>query len=416
MTTTADFAAALGYTGHGTHVAGTIAAVNNNGIGVSGIAGGDGTDNSGVKIMSCQLFSGDKGVTLFAEAQAIKYAADNGAVILQCSWGYNSGRSNAMNYTPGPTTDEEWASTTPLEKEALDYFVNNAGSPNGVIEGGIVVFAAGNEFAPMSSYPGAYKDYISVAATAADETPACYSNYSTGVDISAPGGDSWYHCTEYGSILSTLPGRGTATPDENGSTSTDFGDNYGYYEGTSMACPHVSGVAALGLSYAVKLGKHFRAEDFRKLLLKSTQPITYSDESKLYYENWSVNGTNHPTRLQLSDYVGQVGGMIDAALLLNNIEGSGVDMKVPNIYLGTGKTTTINLATYFKPGNADFTCQVADETVATVTEIAPGKYTVKGLKSGLTKAVATAKLNGGSATTQEFYITVRTNAGGNGWL
>lgn len=51
-------------TGHGTHVAGTIAAVNNNGIGVSGIAGGDGTDNSGVKIMSCQLFSGDKGVTL----------------------------------------------------------------------------------------------------------------------------------------------------------------------------------------------------------------------------------------------------------------------------------------------------------------------------------------------------------------
>ena len=91
-------------------------------------------------------------------------------------------------------------------------------------------------------------------------------------------------------------------------------------------------------------------------------------------------------------------------------------MKVPNIYLGTGKTTIINLATYFKPGNADFTCQVADETVATVTEIAPGKYTVKGLKSGLTKAVATAKLNGGSATTQEFYITVRTNAGGNGWL
>ena len=90
---------------------------------------------------------------------------------MQCSWGYNSGRSNAMNYTPGPTTDEEWASTTPLEKEALDYFVNNAGSPNGVIEGGIVVFAAGNEFAPMSSYPGAYKDYISVAATAADETP-----------------------------------------------------------------------------------------------------------------------------------------------------------------------------------------------------------------------------------------------------
>lgn len=402
-------------TGHGTHVAGTIAAVNNNGIGVSGIAGGDGTENSGVKIMSCQLFSGDNGVTLFAEAQAIKYAADNGAVILQCSWGYNSGRSNAMNYTPGPTSDKEWIASTPLEKEALDYFVNNAGSPNGVIEGGIVIFAAGNEFAPMSSYPGAYKDYISVAATAADETPACYSNYSTGVDISAPGGDSWYHCTEYGSILSTMPGRGTDTPDENGSTTDDMGDNYGYYEGTSMACPHVSGVAALGLSYAVKIGKHFRAEDFRELLLKSTRPINYSDESKLYYENWSVNGTNHPTRLTLSDYKGQVGGMIDAALLLNNIDGSGVDMKVPNIYLGVDKTTSIGLTSYFKPGCTDFTCKVVDETVATVTETAVGKYTVKGLKVGATKAVATAILNG-SSITQEFHITVRKSAGGNGWL
>ena len=74
-------------TGHGTHVAGTIAAVNNNGIGVSSIAGGDGT-HKGVRIMTCQVFEGEAGVTMAAEAKAIKYAADNGAVILQCSWGY----------------------------------------------------------------------------------------------------------------------------------------------------------------------------------------------------------------------------------------------------------------------------------------------------------------------------------------
>ncbi|MGN0191317.1 MAG: S8 family peptidase, partial [Candidatus Cryptobacteroides sp.] len=72
--------------GHGTHVAGVIAAVNNNGIGISSIAGGNGSD-PGVRLMSCQIFSGDKSGTVLDEVRAIKYAADNGAVILQCSWG-----------------------------------------------------------------------------------------------------------------------------------------------------------------------------------------------------------------------------------------------------------------------------------------------------------------------------------------
>lgn len=105
-------------TGHGTHVAGTIAAVNGNGKGVCGIAGGDGTANSGVKIMSCQVFAGQGGVTLSAEAQAIKYAADNGAVILQCSWGYNSADANAIEgFVPGPATEAEWIKLYPLEKK-----------------------------------------------------------------------------------------------------------------------------------------------------------------------------------------------------------------------------------------------------------------------------------------------------------
>ena len=169
---------------------------------------------------------------MYQEAKAVKYAADNGAVILQCSWGYNSGLSNPISgYTPGFTSDKDWVDAAPLEKEAFDYFLHNAGSPNDVIDGGIIVFAAGNEYAAMAGYPGAYPDYISVAALAADGTPSCYSNYAMGVSIAAPGGDSDYHQSSKGKIYSTLPP----------SANEDGGENshYGYMEGTSQACPHI---------------------------------------------------------------------------------------------------------------------------------------------------------------------------------
>ena len=75
--------------------------------------------------MTCQLFDGTYGCTLAAEAKAIKYAADNGAVILQCSWGYNSPDANeALGYTPGPKDEQDWVNQYPLEKEALDYFIH----------------------------------------------------------------------------------------------------------------------------------------------------------------------------------------------------------------------------------------------------------------------------------------------------
>ena len=86
-------------TGHGTHVAGVIAAANGNGLGISSIAGGNGS-LPGVKIMSCQIFSGVYAGTVLEEVRAIKYAADNGAVILQCSWGYISGTASPMEWTP----------------------------------------------------------------------------------------------------------------------------------------------------------------------------------------------------------------------------------------------------------------------------------------------------------------------------
>ena len=402
-------------TGHGTHVAGTIAAMNGNGIGVCGIAGGDGSENSGVKLMSCQVFSGDAGVTLDAEARAIKYAADNGAVILQCSWGYNSSLASIIEgYTPGPGSEEEWESLYPLEKEALDYFINNAGSPNGVIDGGLVIFASGNEYAGMPAFPGAYSKCVSVSAVAADFTPASYTDYGKEVTISAPGGDteyynpvgkddpeSWTDGIYSGSILSTWIQNGTAA--------------YGFMDGTSMACPHVSGVAALGLSYAVKQRRHFKASEFIELLKTSTKSLDSwygNGKVKTYYRNHLSAGAS-PTRVELSKYIGKMGaGLVDAGMLLNNIEGSGSDMVVPNIYVAESATSTLDLAYYFVNGETlTYTCTSSDPAIATVT-VSGTLMKVSGVKTGAARIVV--KVSNGSE--QTITVTVRKKANDNGWM
>lgn len=392
-------------TGHGSHVAGVIAASNNNGLGISSIAGGN-ASSPGVRIMSCQIFSGAYAGTVLEEVRAIKYAADNGAVVLQCSWGYISGAANPFEWTPQYSNDDEWLEYNVLEKKALDYFVHNAGSPDGVINGGIVVFAGGNEAAPAASYPGAYHEYVAVASTAGDFTPAVYTNYGPGTSISAPGGDQDYYYEyadeshavgEVGCILSTLPKHISES-------------GYGYMEGTSMACPHVSGVVALGLSYAAQLRRHFTAEEFKDLLYDSVTPIDMHMAGTKKYRKYVIDleESSPVMSFKMDNFKGKMGyGQVNAHSLLKAIEGSGVEMKFPNVFVGVDCQKLMKPAMYME--GTSFSVKVEDAGIATA-EVVDDKVVIKGLKEGQTRASVTG------IRTDEFIITVRNSASGNGWL
>jgi len=389
----------VGDSGHGTHVAGTVAAVSNNGVGVSGIAGGTGR-NDGVKLMSCQIFSGGEGGSAAVSAEAIKYAADNGASILQCSWGYPAG---------AVTTDNAYASGARIEKQAIDYFI--ATKNNAVLDGGLVIFAAGNDAKAMSGYPGAYRDYISVTAFSPDYLPAYYTNYGPGCNVAAPGGDASISPagTSAAQVLSTLP---SELPAELGTDGAD----YGYMQGTSMACPHVSGVAALGLSYALAKGRHYTVDEFKSMLLTAVNDI----------DSYIIGGTKNG--MVLRNYRKNMGtGSIDAYQLLMQIEGT------PCLPAKVGVQQVLSLDKFFGQASANLTYKSAEMSQADMDKLgitaAPafsyGKLQIKCTKPGVAKIKIKAMAGSSSANgemsgmeiTKEFAIIARAvQAGNGGWL
>ena len=398
--------------GHGSHVAGVIAAVNNNGEGISSIAGGSGS-TGGVKLMSCQIFSGNNGCSVLEVARAMKYAADNGAVVLQCSWGYVSGEANVYDWgAQGFRTEEEWKMGSPLEYEALDYFTHNAGSPNGPISGGVAIFAGGNESAPAAGYPGAADFAVSVAATAADFTPAVYTNYGPGTTISAPGGDQDYYWDyvdeehnygEVGCILSTLPFNVSPS-------------GYGYMEGTSMACPHVSGVVALAISYAAQRCVQITPEELKEAMYSTAVQFDDLLTGKKEYRRYVADiGPIQPMQMELDLYRNQMGaGQINAAALLGKLSGMGTPIHFPNIYLAEGESKAVAPARYFVDGNKNSYSVVIENSEIAKCESKDGILVFEGLKSGST--TATLKVSGSANEQHTFTITVRAGAGSNGWL
>lgn len=388
--------------GHGTHVAGTIAAVSNNGIGISGIAGGTGGGN-GAKIMSCEIFhptDGHYDANSNATADAIKYAADNGAVICQNSWGYAAG---ALSY-------DQWSSADRATKEAIDYFIRYAGmSPDGETQtgpmaGGVVIFAAGNEYSRLASYPAAYDACISVASISCTYEAAWYTNYGSTVDICAPGGGdeaNFVNLISYdeGYNLSTIPtnlqnGDSFVYTYANGETETKTIDyvsstvGYGYMMGTSMACPHVSGVAALIVSQFGAPG--FTNEQLKEKLFSTARDI--DSYQGTIYNSWD-RGT----------YAGKIGKLVDAGAVLDSGEVPPVSDQ-PTITPAVGQSDTFSLAenavktlTYTLAHYTDWSlndptgkiAQTIDGNVVTLTidasQYAAGSYTAELLAVNGTK-------------------------------
>lgn len=355
--------------GHGTHVAGIVAAVNGNGIGVSSVAGGSGKGD-GVRLMCCQVFEGiysdgDRGMS-----EALMYAADNGACIAQCSYGYPAGTFEC---------DDAFINNASLEYRALKYFTNPKNCNHPSLEANIAIFAAGNESASISGYPGALPMCISVTAFGPDFLPAGYTNYGRGCNIAAPGGDLWVGALKEEDNISQILSTGLS----------EISGDYIWMQGSSMACPHMSGVAALGVSYAGKLGKKFTDNEFKTLLLTSVNDINQflTEGGKSFKDMW----------INMQTYHNRMGtGAIDAWKLLMQIEGT------PSAMVQAGKKTLVDLSEYFGEGAADLTylgVEIDDEAKKTLglasnPKVTDGVLEIVCMKTGSAKIKVSAIAGG----------------------
>ena len=375
-----------GDTGHGTHVAGTVAAVNNNDIGVAGVAGGSG-NGDGVRIISCQIISGGTAASPADTAKAVVYAADRGACVLQNSWGFGAGQlPNDSGFENGSTS---------VEVEAFEYFMETKNHPN--LEGGIIIFAAGNDGKSVAGYPAAWNKLIAVSAIAPDGLPTYYTCYDRGCNVSAPGGEYYVRggtTIDYGCVVSTLPG-----------------NRYARMQGTSMACPHVSGIAALAISYAADNGIVLTLPELKDIIVSSVTGFGTLSGNKKHYES---GGT-----IELQSYTNKMGtGLIDAYRVLMAVRGT-TCIPVPvgeqaildiSNYIGDGKCQIKMLKSEI-PADVQEKLGITDvkfmgnKLILTCTKPGSALVTLKYIAGGT--LVGGGQITGGMEAQQEFAIIAR---------
>jgi serine protease len=301
---------------HGTHVAGTVAAVTNNSTGVAGVA-------FGAKLQHVRVLAACGG-TLSDIADAITWA----------SGGTVSGIP--ANPTPAKVINLSLGGSSSTCASTYQNAINGA-----VSRGTVVIVAAGNSNTDAANAtPANCSNVVTVAATNRDGGRAYYSNYGTNVDVAAPGGD--VRSASSNGILSTL----------NSGTTTPASPSYAWYQGTSMATPHVAGLAALMLSKSSSL----TPANIESLLKSNARPFPQSCS-------------------------GCGAGIINALATLNAIGGSS-----PSTYSISGTITTATGAALagvtVSRGSATTTTNSAG--VYTFTGLANGTYTITPSLSGYT--------------------------------
>ncbi len=348
---------------HGTHVAGTIAAKTNNSLGVAGIA-------------------------YNAKIQPVR-------VLGQCG-GYTSDIADGMIWASGGTVSGLPTNATP--SRVINMSLGGSGacdttSQNAInsarSRGTVVVVAAGNESTnASSSSPANCSGVIAVAATNRNGGRAYYSNYGSIVALAAPGGDT--SSSSSNGILSTL----------NAGTTTPGADSYAYYQGTSMATPHVAGVAALMLS-----AKPTATPDEIKAALQSSArafPATCSQCGSGILDAAAavaaINGTTTPpttvNETESNNTIATANTVASAATVSGSISSTS-DTDYFKVVLPAGKTLAATLTMASSSNDFDLYVKNASGTTLAKSEKAAGQVD------------STSYANGGSASVTLYVQVLR---------